>query len=256
MRRTTLITLLAPAAAVAPAIAQSRPATDTPAPAATQTADEIARRMFTNGSSLLQAQLETRGQRGVRGVTQQNGVIDASVSFFVVPEPEPTVLRRHDLITVIVREESSSKSTGRAAYEKEYELDAALKQYINLNLRELTIAGKRADEALELEAERGFGGDGSTDRRDTFVTRLTAEVIDVKPNGTLVLQARKRITVDEDGQELVLTGIVRTKDVTAANTVLSSQLHDLRLEKRTVGPVRDATKRGFLPRFVDRVNPF
>ena len=40
------------------------------------------------------------------------------------------------------------------------------------------------------------------------------------------------------------------------NTVLSTQLHNLNLEKHTDGAVRDATKRGFIPRLLARLNPF
>ena len=182
--------------------------------------------------------------------------IDERVSFFAVPDPEPTILRKNDLVTVVIREESSGKSSGKTKLDKDYELQAALKNYIDLDLSELTLRSNRSDAKVDLEGDRAFSGNGNTNRSDSFVGRVTAKVIDVKPNGTLVLEARKRIKHDDDEQVFILTGTCRTADVTADNTVLSTQLHDLNLEKRTSGPVRDATRRGLIPRLIDGLNPF
>ncbi len=250
MRLQTAILLLA----TTPVFAQQRDETTQPAsdPAPIETAEEIARRMFADGSSLLQAQLNARPQ--LRGEAPL--AVGPGVSFWAVPPPEPTLVRQHDLLTIIVREESSSRSAGSGEYEKEYSLAAELREYVDLDIGNLRVVPKRGGQAIDFEAERQFSGDGKSDRRDSFVTRITAEVLDVKPNGTLVIQARKRITTDDDEALIVLTGTCRTADVTAGNTVLSTQLHDLHLQKHTSGPVRDASRRGFLPRIIDRVNPF
>jgi flagellar L-ring protein precursor FlgH len=218
-----------------------------------ETADEIAQRMFAGGGSLLEAQLAERR----RAAAELGPTADASaLSFFTVPEPEPTVLRPHDLVTVIVREESVNRSSGSTETEKSFEIDAQLREYLGLELSSLALESKQSDLALDGDAERAFEGSGSADRRDSFVTRITAEVLDVKPNGTIVLQARKRIVTDDDEQTILLTGICRAVDIGLDNTILSTQLHDLTLEKHTTGPIRDATRRGLIPRVIDWINPF
>ena len=78
----------------------------------------------------------------------------------------------------------------------------------------------------------------------------------MKPNGTLVLQARKQIKTDDEEQQFILTGTCRVEDVSADNTILSTQLFDLQLEKNHNGAVRDATKRGWFLKFLDALNPF
>ena len=234
-------------------LAAAASADDRPRPEPVQpveTAEAIAARMFTTGGSLMQAQLDH-----ARAQVEADGAL-AAASFFTVPEPEPTVLRPHDLVTVIVREESSSRSAGSADLEKAYEIDAALKQYLDLDLDNFRLGTKRGNQAVEAEAERAFEGDGRTDRRDSFVTRITAEVLDVKPNGTVVLQAKKKVVHDEDELSILLTGVCRTEDISPDNSVLSTQLHDLTVVKRTKGPVRQATRRGLIPRLVDGLNPF
>ncbi len=242
-----------PAQREAPAIdpATGRPVEEPPPPTPMASAEDAAARMYLGGRSLLQAQLESR-----RSDPFAETGIDPNVSFFAVPEPEPTVIRKHDLVTVIVREESTARSSGNTKLEKETGLDAALLDYVRLDLRSLDLESRNANARLRAEAEADFEGKGSVDRRDSFVARITAEVLDVKPNGTLVLQARKRITNDDEEQVFILTGTCRTQDITADNSVLSTQLHDLNLEKHTTGAVRDATKRGLIPRLLGKLNPF
>ncbi len=223
-----------------------------PAAGPLESADRIAQRMFFEGASLMDAQLAERSAaRGGEG-----GAITPDVSFFAIPEPEPTVLRQHDLVTVVVREESASKTAGATDLSKSFEIDAAIRDYVNLNVSDLRLNAASSDLALRADAERGFSGDGQVDRKDSFVTRITAEVLDVKPNGTVILRASKTIINDDNEQTFTLTGTCRTEDITADNTVLSTQMHDLQLEKQTSGPVRDTTRRGFIPRLLDRINPF
>src|SRR4029078_8654390 len=80
--------------------------------------------------------------------------------------------------------------------------------------------------------KRDFKGEGTVDRSDRFTTRVQAEVLDVKPNGTLVLQARSRIKTDDEERYFILTGTCRVDDVSADNTILSRQLYTQNLEQR------------------------
>jgi flagellar L-ring protein FlgH len=71
-----------------------------------------------------------------------------------------------------------------------------------------------------------------------------------------VLQARKTIRADEEVQSYLLSGTCRVEDVTADGTVLSTQLHDLDLQKTHKGIVKSATERGVLPKLLDFINPY
>jgi flagellar L-ring protein precursor FlgH len=182
----------------------------------------------------------------------------ADVSFFAVPEPEPRTLRKHDLVTVIIREESEFKSEGTTDLKKQAELNAKIEEFIRFSLDNFELKPNVGEPFPEIKtsADRSFKGEATVDRTDTLTARMTAEVLDVKPNGTLVLQARKRIKTDEEVQQFVLTGICRVEDVSADNTVLSTQLYDLELEKKHTGAVRDTTRRGWVPKLLDVLNPF
>ncbi|MDW8262507.1 MAG: flagellar basal body L-ring protein FlgH [Phycisphaerales bacterium] len=202
-----------------------------------------------HGGSLLRAQLSVSPESRANSLE--------TVSFFHVPPPEPRLIQKHDLVTIIIREESSAKSDAKADISRESEMDARLEEFIKLSGFQLSGGGVTEPiPSIRARASREFQGDGKLDRKDSFIARIQAEVIDVKPNGTIVLQARKRIRTDEEEQLFILSGIARAEDVTADNSVLSTQLFDLELSKSTRGPVRDSIKRGAVHRFLDWLNPF
>ena len=227
-----------------------RPLPEPAGPTAVESAEEAARRMYLGGGSLMQAQLQAQ-QASNAAVG-----LDPRVGFFAVPEPTPTVIRKNDLVTVVVREESAAKSVGKLDVKKQASIKAAIDQYVALSFRSLSLQNRTGDDGVAASAQAQLKGDGTVDRKDSFVTRLTARVLDVKPNGTVVIEARRRIVNDDEEQTFVLVGTCRTEDITPDNTVLSTQLHDLNLEKHTRGAVRDATRRGFIPRLLGRLNPF
>jgi flagellar L-ring protein FlgH len=205
--------------------------------------------MREHGGSLLRATLATRPDPSQAPLS--------AVSFFAVPEPEPRTVQKHDLVTIIVREQSEFSSEGSAEHRRQANLDARIEEMIRLNLAQVTVEPGDIDPlAIRANGARQFRGEGSIDRSDSLIARIQAEVVDVKPNGTLVLQARKRIRTDDEIQTLILTGICRAEDITADNTLLSTQLFDLDLEKHHKGGVRNSTRRGALGRLLDFINPF
>jgi flagellar L-ring protein precursor FlgH len=206
--------------------------------------------MQSNSGSLLLASLPDRASSNDK---------TPAYSLIAVSEPQPKLLKKHDLITIIVQEVSQSESKGTTDLQKAADFDAKVDQWISLRLAAMSVHGTgQATNPVEtkLEATRDFSGTGDFNRSDTFTLRLEAEVIDVKPNGTMVLQAKKHIKTDEEDEQIILTGTCRVQDVDSSNSVLSTALHDLDLQKITKGAVRDTTKRGIIPRLLDFINPF
>jgi len=202
------------------------------------------------GSSLLRASLKARDDSGQAQLKD--------VSFFSVPVPEPRTLKKHDLVTVIVREESEYSSEAQTDLKKDASIDATLDQFIKIDLNDMELkpAIGSVTPRIRMSGQRDFKGEGTVERSDSFIARITAEVIDVKPNGTIVLQARKTIRTDDEEQMVILSGICRAEDVLTDNTVLSTQLYDLELTKNHKGAIRDNSKRGLIPKLLDVINPF
>jgi flagellar L-ring protein FlgH len=197
--------------------------------------------------------------RATFNLPEDNRIVKATeVSVFSIPDPKPKTMNKHDLVTIVVLEDSASSSTGTTDLKKDASIDGKINQFPAFSFANLALKagiGSTTPE-LNLTGSRNLKGQGTVDRQDTFTTRIQAEVVDVKPNGTLLLQARKRITIDEEQQVCVLTGTCRVQDITPDNTVLSTQIYDSNIEKKTTGALRDTTKRGWMPRILDWINPF
>lgn len=178
-------------------------------------------------------------------------------SLIAVEAPRPRKIRVHDAVTIIIREEKRSESDSDLKREKKWEIEAELKKWLRINEEHKLVPQQfpAGNPAIGLDYDDKYEGKGQSGRRDSLVTRVTATVIDVKPNGDLVLEARKDIRIDEDRQVITLTGICRSQDVTPENTVLSTQLADARIDIQHSGPARDAARRGWLARIWDFLRP-
>jgi flagellar L-ring protein FlgH len=203
------------------------------------------------GGSLLRA--ETAGHADSEALTPE------TVSYYGVPPAKPKLLRKHDLVTIVIRENSQFSSNGTTDLKRTNDLDAIIDNYVTLGwIKGPTLVNHTPVTPIELKTsgQRDFKGDAQLERDDTYTGRITAEVVDVKPNGTLIVQASEDIKTDDEEQKVTLIGTCRVEDITADNTVLSNQLFNLSLNKQHKGAVKDTTKRGWFERFFDWANPF
>jgi flagellar L-ring protein precursor FlgH len=208
--------------------------------------------MERSGGSLLRA--ESYNQADGAPVTTH------SSSYYDVPEPKPKLLRKHDLVTILIRENSQFISNGTTDLNRTSDLDAVINSYVALGWHGggLSLDGRVPETPIEFKGNgtRDFKGQADVNRADTFTGRITAEVLDVKPNGNLVVEATENIKTDDELQRVTLTGTCRVDDITADNTVMSNQLFDLSLDKQHKGAVKDTMKRGLIGRLLDFINPF
>ena len=182
-----------------------------------------------------------------------------NASFLFVQPPEPRTFKKHDLVYVILDEITSAESSQTLETTKEFEIDGNIDALLDFqDLLETQIRGGNLEDValIEAAAEREFTGEGEYDRTDRITTRLAAEVVDVKPNGTLVLEARKTLKTDNEERTFVLSGIAFQDDITNARSILSSQLADLRVDLQHKGDVRNAAKKGVLTRLAELIFNF
>jgi flagellar L-ring protein precursor FlgH len=178
-------------------------------------------------------------------------------SLVAVTITPPKKFRTHDLITIIVREQHKFESDGDSEVKNRFNAKSELDAFIKL-----TGGGIGASEFRRGKPNIGYKLDmnnkdeAEKKREDTLTTRITAEIVDIKPNGNLVLSAQKSITYDEETSVLTLTGICRSGDVTPDNTVLSTQVADMVVDVANHGAVKDATKRGWITKLFGKVKPF
>ncbi len=175
-----------------------------------------------------------------------------------VQSPDPEKIKVHDLVTIIIRESKTAKTDSKLESKRDWKLDSSLDKWIRLSDRNGLVPAEfeAGNPAAAFNFQNDYNGDGKYDRKDELVTRVTARVIDVKPNGNLVLEATKEINMDDEGYTITLTGECRAADVTADNTVLSTQIADPVILVQHTGAVRDATRRGWIMRALDLLRLF
>lgn len=174
-------------------------------------------------------------------------------SMIAVPPVPPRKFKVHDLVNIIVRQQKKYEADGKLNTKREWDIDGKLEEWFRFYPRNRL----GSDQLSSGQPSFKFGTknenkmDGENEREDKFTTYIQATIIDVKPNGNLVLEARMEEQHDEEHFTITLTGVCRSEDVTATNSILSTQIANLVLVERNKGAVRDATTRGWIPRILD-----
>ena len=158
-----------------------------------------------------------------------------------------------DLLQIIVRETSNSKIQQERELEKEGLAKAEVAEFSSFDFGSFSFSPTTGTSlpGIEIGAEKEFNGEGDYSRKDEMTDRITARVVEVKPNGNLVIEARVIRDWSGDRTEIRLTGVVDPDMITAAKTIISNQIYDLKIEKIHSGPVEESTQRGFLAEVLD-----
>jgi flagellar L-ring protein FlgH len=182
------------------------------------------------------------------------------VSMFAIKPPEPHVFKANDLVTIIVRENNKVQRTQDLETTKEYTNELSLlnkqlfDQFLQFRLPTLAATSSRNHKLADVTNE--FTGEGDYSREDKLDARVTARILEVKPNGTLLLEARSSMTTDNEIQNITLSGLCRSVDITGQNTVLSTQLFNLNLNIQHEGELRKVNKKGVLTKLLETIFNF
>ena len=168
-----------------------------------------------------------------------------------------------DILTIIVQETASvtnsqSLTTAKSSKSGVGNLaDAIVQQFVS------KIPGKGPAKVVDPKTlnlsstgSNDYSGSGDVKNSQTIATRAAVQIIDVLPNGNLVIEGLREITFSKERQFASLRGIVRGYDIQPDNTVLSSNIAEARIEIISEGTLTDAQKKGWLLRLNDKINPF
>ncbi|MBB4618084.1 flagellar basal body L-ring protein FlgH [Sphingomonas abaci] len=103
---------------------------------------------------------------------------------------------------------------------------------------------------------RAFNGKGAADQANSLSGEVSVTVAEVYPNGTMLVQGQKRLTLNRGDEFVRIKGIVRTADVDRENRVLSTRVADAQIAYTGKGDVARASRQGWLSRFFSVVSPF
>jgi flagellar L-ring protein precursor FlgH len=166
-----------------------------------------------------------------------------------------------DLITVLVQEtidasvESDTNTDKQANPNAEANAnDNAFLVSENPNGMNILNPGELPNYDIDFENEHRATGQSTRANRLTMT--ITCVVKKVYENGNLELVGQKQVTVNREDSTMAVSGVVRSRDVTPANTVDSSQMFNANIELKGRGPLWNNDRRGLLSKILDWVSPF
>ena len=109
---------------------------------------------------------------------------------------------------------------------------------------------------LDTDSSSGITASGKTKRENYVTTALATRVLRVLPGGLMEIEGAREIRVNEETEYMVVRGMIRSKDVSADNSVLSTQIADASIEYYGKGVLADKQKPGWFTRLMDNVWPF
>jgi flagellar L-ring protein precursor FlgH len=165
-----------------------------------------------------------------------------------------------DTITINIVETTSASNEASTKTEKKSEISMGISNFLgaplDFNLKNVWGGGRGLSPTLAASTENTFDGSGSTARKGTIIATITARVVEVLPNGNLKIEGRRELTVNQEKQLLVLTGIVRPKDISRDNVVLSSFIADAHISITGQGIISEGQRKGWLLRLLECIWPF
>ena len=150
-----------------------------------------------------------------------------------------------DLIIIHLVDNFSAATAGENSQSRKFSANSAITGLVG------TIGARnRLQNLFNANSAMGLDGKGQSTLSSNVSLNLAAQVMEVLPNGVLVVQAARDITVGNDRQTVLIRGLVRTGDLAPDDSILSTSVSDLEVEIKGKGAVADVTRQ---PNIVIRI---
>lgn len=154
-----------------------------------------------------------------------------------------------DTLTIRITENSNANKESSNESSKSGSASASIDRLFGLRASTLNEAGVAASNS------RDFENNDAASSRNNFNSTLTATVIEVLPNGNLVVAGEKQVALDAGIEYIRFSGVVNPRNISAANAVTSTQIADVRAEYRSAAQVDKSQVFTALARFFFSVLP-
>jgi flagellar L-ring protein precursor FlgH len=153
----------------------------------------------------------------------------------------------NDIVSIVVVENSTASNTANTATQKKGDVSAATPGFLGI---------KTPQNPLALNSALDFSGQGSTTRTGQLNASLAARVVQVLPNGDMVIEGLKQVTINKEHQLLSVRGTIRQYDISPGNVVLSTAIANMEVNFDGKGIISDANKPALLSRIFKYILPF
>ena len=169
---------------------------------------------------------------------------------------EPKQWKLHNLITVSVSEKSVVKSDGEINRMKKGYGDLILPDWLQFTHGQLGAQSwSNGVPHIRGEIDQKLQTQGQLQSSDSVAFKITCEVVDIRPNGCLILEGHNTVKNNEEVWDYAQRRN-SPEDIKPNNTILSENVAMLRIDKQEKGHVRDSYRRGWLLEWMDKWQPF
>jgi len=150
-----------------------------------------------------------------------------------------------DIISVILSESTQAQKNAKTELKKEN--SAKLDPIVGLGGTNVTFK----DDSIQfgLNQNSNFKGDSKTNQGNSLSGNISVHVLKVLPNGNLMIRGEKWMTLNNGDEYIRLTGIIRSKDISSSNTIVSSKVANARIQYAGTGTFADVQEQGWLSKF-------
>lgn len=163
----------------------------------------------------------------------------------------------NDIVTIVIDESSSGENKASTNTSRDTKTSAGISALLGVDTAFLkdnaTMGGQIAVGGTSANSLKGTG---DTSRGGKLQARVAAKVVAVTENGLLLIEGRRQLTLNEEDQFIVLTGLIRPDDISFDNLIHSSMIADARIVYTGNGVIHDKQRPGWLTRIVDWGWPF
>ncbi len=182
-----------------------------------------------------------------------------NTSYLFQPLPPEALreLKKEDSIIVLVDYRTAMNSDGSLQSRKTANFNAALLDWIGFDGSDIFAAPQsRGDPTIAGMLNSQYRTQTDMELEDSLTFRIAAKIVDIYPNGNLVIEAHRTVRNNNEVWQQSLTGVVARQFINADRTVRSDAITDLFIDKRELGEVRDGYAPGWLTRWYGRYKPF
>lgn len=161
-----------------------------------------------------------------------------------------------DILTIVVQENSTANKNNATTTERSSSLSSAITSFFySPGASSLLTKGGQLP-AVAYNSDQKHAGNGVIADSESIVAQVAVRIVDVLPNGNLVVEGKRETSFSNEHQTIILRGVVRADDVASNNTVLSYNVADATIQIIGKGTVTDSQNKGWFTRILDKINPF
>lgn len=173
------------------------------------------------------------------------------------PPQSPKVLRVHDIVQIRVDEAARMIADGLSSQRKNAVYDAVLNDWLELDGFGVRPAPQpNGDPRVKGQSNQTYRANSSVQTRESLTLNISAEIADIRPNGRIVLEAHKDMTINDNRWRVSLSGECQDSAIGPDNVVLSRDIINLHIDKSESGQARDGYARGWFTSLFSKIQPF